>query len=53
MPEPEEPVKDADGYTWVPDPNGGWDLLNHDQLCYQQQPWPKVEAEYGPMRFME
>jgi hypothetical protein len=52
MPEPDEPVKDFDGYTWVKNPLGGWDLKNHDQLCYLQQPWKKVEAEYGPMKLM-
>lgn len=53
MPEPDdEKVKDDDGYTWVHDPRGGWSLMNHDQLCYQNQPWTKVEAEYGPMHLM-
>lgn len=53
MSEPETmEVKDFDGYTWVHDPSGGWSLKNHDQLCYQNQPWERVQAEYGPMRLI-
>lgn len=52
MPEPETiEVKDADGYSWVRT-KFGWSLKNHDQLCYQDIPWRKVEAEYGPMQLI-
>lgn len=58
MPEPDEQeVKDFDGYTWVhvdksSDPLGGWSLKNHDELCYLNIPWSKVQSEYGPMHLM-
>lgn len=53
MPEPADiEVKDADGYSWVRDPLGGWSLKNHDQLCYLNQPWNKVQKEYGPMKLI-
>lgn len=41
-------VKDSEGYSWVKTKRG-WSLKNHDQICYQDLPWKKVEAEYGPM----
>ena len=52
MSEPETlEVKDADGWTWV-HTRRGWSLKNRDHLCYQDQPWEKVEAEYGPMQLI-
>lgn len=50
VPEPDDFAKDADGYTWFRDPNGGWTLKAHEEFnCYSQLPWPKVENTYGPM----
>ena len=49
MSEPETEVKDADGYSWVPAENGGWNLKNHDQPCYLNVPWKNVVKEYGPI----
>jgi hypothetical protein len=50
MVEPNEPIKDRDGFTWVPGENG-WNLLHHENmLCYVNQPFAKVEVEYGPLR---
>lgn len=45
----DEEVKDYEGYSWIDDPLGGWSLKNHNQPCYLNLPWPKVESEYGPM----
>lgn len=52
MKEPESGfVKDDDGFTWRKD-SVGWSLVNHDQLCYLQQPFRRVEREYGPLRHL-
>lgn len=52
MSEPDDDeVKDDDGYTWL-HTRRGWTLKNHDELCYTDQPWRKVESEYGPMRLI-
>lgn len=50
MSEPKyDEVKDFDGYTWIHDPQGGWSLKNHNELCYLNLKWEQVEQEYGPM----